>query len=68
VALDPKAEEGYFAYAKYLDQHMRDARDRQERLKAARAKAAGDSSQASNSNAALIDRLNGRAKCRHAPS
>lgn len=61
VALDPKAEEGYFAYAKYLDQHMRDARDRQERLKAARAKAAGDSSQLSNS-AALIDRLNGRAK------
>ena len=39
VALDPKAEEGYFAYARYLDQHMRDARERQERARAARAEA-----------------------------
>lgn len=34
--LDTRAEEGYFAFAKFLDQHMRDARDRQERIKEAR--------------------------------
>ena len=34
--LDARAEEGYFAFAKFLDQHMRDARDRQERIKEAR--------------------------------
>lgn len=36
MGLDSRAEEGYFAFAKFLDQHMRDARDRQERIKEAR--------------------------------
>ena len=39
VALAPTAEEGYFAYPRYLDQPMRDARERQEKARAARAEA-----------------------------
>lgn len=36
IALDNRREEGYFEYARYLDQLMRDARARQEGAKAAR--------------------------------
>jgi uncharacterized protein with GYD domain len=66
VALDPKAEEGYFAYARYLDQHMRDARERQERARAARAEA---QARAKDGGATALhydmsrdDRLGGRSK------
>lgn len=66
MALDPKAEEGYFAYARYLDQHMRDARERQERTRAARAEA---QARAKDGGATALhydvsrdDRLGGRSK------
>ena len=66
VSLDPKAEDGYFAYARYLDQHMRDARERQERVRAARAEA---QARAKDGGASHLhydvnkdDRLGGRSK------
>ena len=73
VALDTRAEEGYFAYAKYLDQHMRDARERQERLKDARKRAAEEAARARAAAVAAgeeyhldlnakIDRLNNKAR------
>jgi hypothetical protein len=55
IALDKRSEEGYFAYAKYLDQLMRDARERQER--AGSGAAAG-----ARGGQAKEDRLGGRAK------
>lgn len=67
VALDPRAEEGYFEYARYLDQHMRDARDRQERARAARAEAQarakdGGVPHAHHDTVNRDDRLGGRSK------
>ncbi len=73
MALDTRAEEGYFAYAKYLDQHMRDARERQERLRDARKRAAEEAARARAAAVAAgeeyhpdasakIDRLNNKAR------
>ena len=66
VSLDPKAEDGYFAYARYLDQHMRDARERQERVRAARAEAQARAKDGGASNLHYDvnkdDRLGGRSK------
>ncbi|BDA43155.1 Serine/threonine-protein kinase ATR at C-terminar half [Coccomyxa sp. Obi] len=73
VGLDTRAEEGYFAFAKFLDQHMRDARDRQERIKEARKRAAEDAARARAAAAAAgqdyhvdpnpnVDRLNNKAR------
>lgn len=55
IALENKAEAGYFEYGRYLDSLMRDARQRQA-AKAARARGG------SNPTAAQPDRFNGRAK------
>ncbi len=67
MSLDPKAEDGYFAYARYLDQHMRDARERQERVRAARAEAQARAKDSGASNLHYDvnkdDRLGGRSKC-----
>ncbi len=65
VSLDPKAEDGYFAYARYLDQHMRDARERQDRVRAARAEAqarAKDGASNLHYDINKDDRLGGRSK------
>lgn len=66
MSLDPKAEEGYFAYARYLDQHMRDARERQERMRAARAEAQARAKDGGATNLHYDvnkdDRLGGRSK------
>lgn len=50
VALDKTWEKGYFSYAVYLDQLMRDARQRQ------------TASTASRSSAKAMDRLGGRSR------
>ena len=55
IALESKAEAGYFEYGRYLDSLMRDARQRQA-AKAARARGA------SSATAAQPDRFNGRAR------
>ena len=50
VALDKTWEKGYFSYAVYLDQLMRDARQRQ------------TATTASRSSAKAMDRLGGRSR------
>ncbi len=56
IALDRRAEEGFFEFGRYLDSLMRDARTRQA-AKAARARGGADAP------GAPLDRLAGRAKC-----
>lgn len=50
IGLDPKWEQGYFSYAVYLDQLMRDARQRQ------------SASTATKSSSKPVDRLGGRSR------
>lgn len=57
IALEKKAEAGYFEYGRYLDSLMRDARQRQA------AKAVGGRGASS-----APDRLGGRARCGRSPA